>query len=374
MSGSATSVEMPFNDQQLYEIRQMLIDEGLYNPTTRGVINTVATGQAVVGEFTSIYNYIYSIIENSAQVSEHTKFWFSQAGAINVDYVQAPADDYIRGVTQYGLEYRKLLDGISQSDINFQLQRTSNLIGEGVINQILSEKGMPPFGKMLTSDIGAAIGNQNLPSAFQQDAGGWGGSFYFWDESFNYGSGQPNVTVGNTIMNGGAKSPQPSYDEFVYANGMALDDFILSHANFDLSSSNFGGVLATVSKDAYDYWTSLTAGSSAEAPAVAKLAIIEAAAEDLWGQIQSGNYSTGPHTPGGTSNTAAATASYSGNIIQITYANGSTATQNLGLNGSGSGLQWQLGNASTSISFSTNAQRPRRPDGDGNFRQHVWFG
>jgi hypothetical protein len=141
MSGSTTAAEMPFNDQQLAKIRQMLIDEGLYDYTTKGVIDTVATGQAVVGEFTLIYNYIYSIIENSPQVNEETKFWFSQAGAINVDYVQALADDYIRGVTQYGLEYRGLLNGILQSDINFQLQRTSNLIGEGVINQILADGG-----------------------------------------------------------------------------------------------------------------------------------------------------------------------------------------------------------------------------------------
>jgi len=79
MSGSATAVEMPFNAQQLATIRQMLKDEGLYDYASDKVINTVATGQAPVGEFTAIYNFIYCIIKNSPDVDKHTKFLFSQA-------------------------------------------------------------------------------------------------------------------------------------------------------------------------------------------------------------------------------------------------------------------------------------------------------
>ncbi|HEX3913436.1 MAG TPA: hypothetical protein VHW71_08015 [Steroidobacteraceae bacterium] len=180
-SSNISPPQVAFTSDQLAGLITRLQALGLYNSASDTVVIPKDMA-ASSGLFASIYSYIYSIIQNNPHVSAETKYWFSQAPAINRDDTSTAVDNFIRGTTEYGLLYGGKLSGQSQQAINSGLQRTSNLIGLNVVNSILqagtktadglNSGGIPTFANMLSGDIGAAIGTQ-APLDYQQTLGGW---------------------------------------------------------------------------------------------------------------------------------------------------------------------------------------------------------
>src|SRR5689334_12179817 len=134
----ANDLQLQFSDAQMTALKNLLIQQGLLDqsdPSNPKVVDTLSAlgDNPPVGLFAPVYNYISSIISGTS-VDSDTQFWFSKAGAINSDNRNEPADNYIRGVTQYGLEERGRINNLlTQTFIDSQLQRTSNLIAESVI-------------------------------------------------------------------------------------------------------------------------------------------------------------------------------------------------------------------------------------------------
>src|SRR5205085_1549595 len=130
-----------------------------------------------------------------------------------------------------------------------------------------------------------AIGNSRL-GIFQQDAGGWGGSFYFWDAPLHFRL-PDQTTVGRAIQDGGIpESPKASLEEFFYANANATADFWISTARTATSGTRFpssGGTLSLLLKDLpvsglrkaiTDTLEAIASGFQAQAPAKVKIELI----------------------------------------------------------------------------------------------------
>ncbi|AEK61661.1 beta strand repeat-containing protein [Collimonas fungivorans] len=365
MTDTHTPSQMPFDAGQLQKIRTLLKQQGLLDANGK-VVDTLATfgNSPPKGAFAPIYAEISKIISAvGSTVDPKIQYWFSKAADINNDVTSDPADDYIRGVTQYGLAMRHKLDGLSQSAIDIGLQQTSNLIGENVINEILGDGGIPDFGYMISGDISAAIGNDAL-GRFQQDAGGWGGSFYYWNAPLNYGTTLPVISVGNVIANGGtvltngaAVTYPSSLKEFYYANSNASADFAIPEISTVAASSSVGGILGTLitqgglpnfPKAVNDAWVAVLSGSQAQTPIMVKAKLFADTIEVLIGRFLTGNFVPGPHSTG------QPTILVSNNAVTTTYSNNGIITQNFGSSGNDS-LQWQnaagvIGNVSIDAS------------------------
>jgi len=314
---------------------------GLLDPSGKAVVNTLNLPNPPVGLFAQVYADIYSFIKDSTAVDANTKFWFSAAAAINGNdsigsAQENKADRFIRGTTQYGLAVRGRLAGLSQSQIEAGIQRTSNLIGQNVISQILQVGGIPVFGSMLTNDIAAAILTELPVRRFEQDAGGWGGSFYFWNESLNYGK-SPNVTVGTAILSGlpASASPTkqgqpPSLTEFLYANASASVDAgiqsVSASNNAPISSlrsllNSFSSTLSQIKTAGQQILTTVW---NAETPAYIKyqIGVIDTPLIALE-RRRTGNLLAGPNLPN------VSRQSISGDSVTTVYKDGGRVVQDL---------------------------------------------
>ncbi|RZT04186.1 hypothetical protein SAMN05216319_4037 [Duganella sp. CF402] len=334
-----------FTEEQIANIKKMLKDRGLLAANGEKVVDTTKL-PVKAGLFSDIYNEIWKLLQgadvNGKTVDAQTRYWFSKAAPINAaDVAHEPAVSYIKGVTQYGLEYRHKLNGYTQTQINEHLQQTSNLIGEKVLNQILNLKGVPAFASMISNDISAAIDSSSLSPDFQQDIGGWGGSFYYWKAPLNFGTPDES-SVGDVIMYGGtSKNLKRTMVEFDWANGNALLDFELTTLSQGVESIGWLAKLhvqdsfRTLLKAGDNVWTALGTVTGAQAPAMVKLGVKMEA--DL---LAVSRAMTGKLVPGPQSQPSAAPrVSYSvdGNLngITATYADKSQFTISYGAGNTG---------------------------------------
>jgi len=95
--------------------------------------------------FAAGYDYISGIVAGNASVDADTQFWFSKAGDINSNNLASAANVFIRSVTESGLQW----SGVAGYDI----QATSDSIGEAVLSQIREQGGIPQFSAILSNDI-----------------------------------------------------------------------------------------------------------------------------------------------------------------------------------------------------------------------------
>ena len=283
---------------------------------------------SVKGLYTSAYNDIFSHITGHNEVEERTQYWFSKSPETNGDTKSDAANDYIRGATQYGLEYNNRVVGLNQSAINSGMQRTSNLIGQNVLSEVFLDHGIPDFNTMISGDISAAIGNLHLGN-FLQTMGGWGGSFYYWDATLSILGGR-TISVGNLIKNGGtvligagnnAVSTQAgkSINEFYFDNSNAIVDFIISV----LGTFAGGGILKSIA----DSWTSYLSKNDAELPDIVKNNMAIQYKGVLFARHVIGHYLPGPHSVSANS-MGPTQVTVDGDWATTTYLDGSSYSQN----------------------------------------------
>lgn len=131
-------------------------------------------------------------------------FWYSKAGAINANDTSDPATVFIRTVATRGLAY----DGKS-ADLN----TVSDSIAKNIAKQIAEGNGLPDFTTQLSNDIGTslAVGGITL--------GGWGGSFYHWNDTYRDPETGVEKTVGDWIM-----TTPGELDKFIDVNSKAIAD------------------------------------------------------------------------------------------------------------------------------------------------------
>ncbi len=301
--------QIDFTLAQINQIKAMLVSAGLWDAANGKIVDVTDPNNPITtqGAFAAIYAYIGTLIPNGS-ANQIIWYWFSKAPAINSDDRTVPADNFIRGATQYGLEYNHKLDGLSQSQINSALQLTSNLIGQNVVQQIIRDNGIRDFDTLLSGDIGAAIARTDLAlfgHNLQQTVGGWGGSFYFWDRFLHYRT-STQTTVGNAIYGGiRPESPNPSIQEFYWNNANATADFGISQFRSLVPSGSLPGVIlkfglagaSDIAKNAKDAWDAISAGWDAKAPdsVKARLTFILTPGVEL-GRLLAGKFLPGPHS------------------------------------------------------------------------------
>jgi RTX calcium-binding nonapeptide repeat (4 copies) len=337
-----------------------LIAAGLWDAAGQKVVDVVGLQLTTLGAFAPLYSYVGAIIARYPNIDYKIKYWFSEAPKINGDDRESPADNYIRGVTQYGLEFNNKLTGLSQSQIDTALQLTSNLIGQNVMQGILDLNGIVDFGTMLTGDISAAIGKDDLAifgHNIKQTIGGWGGSFYFWNEALHYNT-PTQITVGDAIRNGVTpESPQKSLDEFFWDNSNAQADFgiYLLRSIPKIALPNLPGKVFLVLKELpasglpkviADVQAALDSLFQAQAPRDIKGVLARHTLGVLLGRLFDGKFVPGPHTPNSSSVPPyVLSRSSSGDGVTVTYSDGSEYSQNL----AGTTLNWSdaAGNSGT---------------------------
>lgn len=361
------SLQLQLTADQYEHLVDLIKAKGLWDEGRKSVIDTLKQPIPFVGEFSDIYGYISSIIKDSPLVNIDTKFWFGAAGAINGDDASVASVNYIRGSTQYGLQFRGKLDGYTQAQIDAGIQRTSNYIGQNVISQILKDHGIPSFTKMLSYDIGAAILTPLPDPHFEQDAGGWGGTFYFWGEQLNYGLNRPRVNVGDAVLNGLSADDMPetngvkgtpqaaSLPEFMYANTQAAADAAITNLKnaaigaqmlvpgyplFDYLV-NSGSAFETGLKAAKESWEAISAGAKAQTPASIRFELLADTAIEVAGRVLTGHLNTGPQASAGAATSSSdATSTLSGNLLKVVYSNGDEIDENLAMDGGTPSGHW----------------------------------
>ncbi|WP_440534475.1 hypothetical protein [Variovorax sp. YR566] len=378
------SLQLKLTGDQYDHLVELLKEKNLWDEIKGQVIDTLDQSTPPVGEFKEIYDYISSVIEGSSSVNRDTKFWFSAAGFINGNIRSVASVNYIRDSTQYGLEFRGKLAGYTQAQIDAGIQQTSNYIGQNVISQILKDHGIPVFPKMLSFDIGAAILTPMPDPNFGQDAGGWGGTFYFWNEQLNYGNSlnRPRVDVGDAVVNGlasedipvvnGVQMPAqlPSLQEFMYANTQAASDAAITNLKNAVTGAqvlvpgyslfdylfNSGSAFETGMKAAKDTWQAISAGYNAETPKAVKNALMLNTALEVAGRLLTGHLQTGPQASAGSSSSDA-TSTLSGDLLKVAYANGDEIDETLAMDGGTPSEHWADANGASgdiSVAFDAN--------------------
>ena len=119
------------------------------------------------------YGLIHGWIkDNNAVQKDGTAFWFEQAAGINSQ--NSLSSQFIRRHTENGLDLANVPDEKRQP-----MQTLSNMIANKVINDVLNEGKVEPLATIISKDIRVALdlGNVKL--------GGWGGSFYYWNQPLN---------------------------------------------------------------------------------------------------------------------------------------------------------------------------------------------
>ena len=138
-------------------------------------------------------------------------------------------------MTSYGLR----LDGYPGNNT----QQISNDIAHNVIGQVLMGGGLPSISNLLGDDVGTAIYSDNLT------VGGWGGSFYYWNEmptgqSMSVGALiTADVQPGESWDGGDEDGLDGQYDKFVASNAGAIADSLPVYTAASLESavlSTFG--------------------------------------------------------------------------------------------------------------------------------------
>lgn len=132
-------------------------------------------------------------------------YWFEQASRINAGDAASPASVFIREATRQGLI------ASNQPASNEVIDGISNMIAQNVSRDILESGAIPPFSRQLDYDISAAIDQGNMT------IGGWGGAFYYWNESWTNPRTGATTTVGQAIL-----SDPVEREKFVKVNAAAI--------------------------------------------------------------------------------------------------------------------------------------------------------
>jgi hypothetical protein len=228
------------------------------------------------GKYSAAYREVLVINSerrNAGQptLDSKTEFWFKNAAEVNENNARSSSNVFIREVTVGGLT----IDGKSAGN----MQSTSNNIGNGVIQQLDNAKGVPDIGLLIQQDISSAL------QLGQQTIGGWGGSFYYWNEPYTNPQTGQTTTVGQAI-----KNDPVEYEKFLAVNAKALSDTIGFQMNKDYGmGAGSAGLFAT------EIGSNFTAGYGADAPPSVKADII---ARAVYGK-STGSYAGDPNTVNG---------------------------------------------------------------------------
>ncbi|MDZ7922274.1 calcium-binding protein [Rhodoferax sp.] len=180
------------------------------NPTLYAEIQAIANApEGVHQDYSGMYNAIAQGIRDGSiavpgGANSSIYFWYSKAGAVNANDTSDPAAVFIRTVATRGLAR----DGKS-ADLN----TVSDSIAKNIARQIVDGNGLPDFTTQLSNDIGTslAVGGITL--------GGWGGSFYHWNDIYRDPITREEKTVGDWIM-----SKPGELDKFIDVNSKAIAD------------------------------------------------------------------------------------------------------------------------------------------------------
>ena len=125
------------------------------------------------------YGLIHGWIkDNAAAQKDGTAFWFEQAAGINSQ--NSLSSQFIRRHTENGLD----LAGVPKSERK-DMQVLSNMIAREVIKDVLRDGKVEPLATIISKDIRVALDDGKVK------LGGWGGSFYYWNQPFNDDPSKP---------------------------------------------------------------------------------------------------------------------------------------------------------------------------------------
>lgn len=364
MADQKTVVKYAFKPSEYEDLLAILRAKNLLveiDGIVQGVVDTKKEfPNAPNNLFHDAYAYIANIIAKSAigatgtPAETQTQFWFSKAPAVNRGDADNPANWWIRGVTQWAFLQSGKLGGMTQEQINVGVQTTSNMIAEGVMNELIANKGVPDFGTLIANDINAAIG-EKAPLKFRQDAGGWAGAFYYWNAPLRR-NGATSRSVGDAILKGDPEHPdqkKPSDLEFFYANSNGMADFFLAHdrvaLKIDSTENILKGLKASVipfAQQIKNLKDSIEGGMGARAPFAVKAQIYFDYVDVIWGRALSGHYRPGPLVPGGEDQLIVVTSK--GTEVTTTYADKGAYTASFG-GEIGYPIKWTRGNTSGTV-------------------------
>lgn len=118
------------------------------------------------------YGLIHDWIKDDPRAqADGRDFWFEQARGINANDSLSAA--FIRTHTEIGLDQT----GVARME-RLPMQELSNLIGQRVVQDVANSGEVLALPQMLARDIEVALDRGKL------QLGGWGGSFYYWDQPY----------------------------------------------------------------------------------------------------------------------------------------------------------------------------------------------
>lgn len=159
---------IPLTDAQLEQLR---------NTTDGGKRN-----------FPQGYRLIHSWIQdNPAAQQDGTAFWFEQAAGINQS--TSLSASFIRRHTENGLDLANV-----PMEKRLPMQELSDRIARKVIEDVIDKRQVEPLPLIISKDIRVALDDGGVK------LGGWGGSFYYWDQPFS-----------NNPKNGFPRNPDGTY-------------------------------------------------------------------------------------------------------------------------------------------------------------------
>ncbi len=177
---------------------------GLYRYIAKGIENASALQQGLPVEG-------INIIPVEGGTNSKIYFWYSKAAEVNENNPSSAAAAFIRDVAYRGLQY-----GTNGANGATPEPGLLDFVSDGIANRlaidILDRRGLPDFKSQLSNDISFSF--QNGISL-----GGWGGSFYHWNDIFVHPVTKEEKTVGEWIT-----STPGEFDKFVAANGHAVSD------------------------------------------------------------------------------------------------------------------------------------------------------
>jgi len=298
-------------------IIDLLIQQGVWNQTTGKISDQHNDFRQ--GAFYPVYQWIFShiIAPNQAALTAGTYMWFSKAPFIHNGDPNDSSALYVRGATQYGLDIRGKIGGYSNDSVTTYLNRTSDVIASRVIQQILDSKGIVDFNTMLKNDIATSV-QDSLLGDFQQDAGGWGGTFYYWNATLD------SKSLGSIVQSSSAAPGLSMLDEFLYANSSASADtahkiistFNTGVPNVVLEFAKGIGKWGDYQQAATTAFEAITAGLDAQTPGSIRLTLVGDTAALLIGRALTGESNVGAHLSDGVS------LAVTGSDVTFTYADG----------------------------------------------------
>lgn len=196
--------------------------DALVNDTQGGTTNYVKGYNDILG-----FIYLASNDPGGHVLDPGTLYWYQHAPLINDATSTDPSKFFIQDVSEYGLR----LDGSYKGN----LQQISDAIASRVILDTINSGQIATLPNLLGQDIGQAIGQYNMT------IGGWGGSFYYWNEVPVGPDGSVQQAVGAQIK----ATLQPGYDfdaggqfdKFVAVNAAATSDSLKTSPFTTLSNA-----------------------------------------------------------------------------------------------------------------------------------------